>query len=72
MNSNAYARARRSAAYRAASVRGRVPSYGTKPAYPLCPQDTMGAGQGGELPPCIPPSDSLPLVRQSGDAAQRR
>ena len=55
MNSNAYARARMIAAFEAANERGQVPSYGTKPAYPLCPQDTMGAGQGGELPPLHPP-----------------
>ena len=56
MNSNADARARRTAAYKAASARGRAPSYGAKPAYPMCPQDTSGAGQGGELPPLHPPS----------------
>lgn len=68
MNSNAYARARISAAFKAANWRGAVPSYGTKPAYPSCPQvDSTGAGQGGELPPLHPPAglaDACPAERR--------
>lgn len=69
MNSNAYARARMSAAFEAANWRGGVPSYGTKPAYPSCPQvDTMGAGQGG-TPPLDPPPVLAELVPVSDGIA---
>ena len=71
MNSNANARAHRQAAFRAASVRGGVPSYGTKPAYPMCPQDTSGAG-GGKAFPLAPLPVALSLVRRSGVAAHGR
>lgn len=68
MNSNAYARARMFAAMEAANWRGGVPSYGTKPAYPSCPQDTMGAVQGG-TPPLEPPPEQAEHVPASDDVA---
>ncbi len=71
MSSNAYAHARRSAAFAAAGGRGGVPSYGTRPAYPMCPQDTSGAG-GGKAFPLDPLPVALSLDRRSGDAAHGR
>ena len=41
---------------RASEQRIKEPSYGIKPAYPSCPQDTTGAGQGGNLSPLHPPA----------------
>lgn len=69
MSTDTSSRAACCASIEAATGRGDVPCYGTKPAYPSCPQvDSTGAGQGG-IPPLHPPAVQVELVRLSGEDA---